>query len=284
MMAREGRARRLVTVLPLALMAVALMAVAALPVASLQQRAAVSLAPALQSTEAIESPEEQFQEGNRRYQAGDFEGALTAYLGILKAGFESGDLQYNLGNTYFKLGDLGHAILSYERARRALPHDENVRSNLALARSLTVDKITPLPGFWVPKVVRWWVDLMPRTILIALVAIGYLTVTVCLFLRVVNPGAGPWPGRLAVALGIVTLVFAIPLTVRELGLGRTERGVVLATEAAVQSAPSEDPSLQLFTIHEGTVVRVDRRAEGWLEVVLEDGKVGWIRSETLERI
>jgi len=241
-------------------------------------------ATALQKTDAGAEPGDRFQEGNRLYQAGDFEGARDAYLAILEDGFESGALQYNLGNAYFKLGDLGHAILSYERARRALPHDESVRSNLALARSLTVDKITPLPGFWVTRVARWWVELLPRTLLISIVAIGYLVAALCLFLRIIDPGAGPWPVRLALTTGAITLVFALTLTVRELGLGRSERGVILATEAAVQSAPSEDASLQLFTVHEGTLVSIDRRAEGWLEVVLEDGKVGWIRSDALEPI
>ena len=67
-------------------------------------------------------------------------------------------------------------------------------------------------------------------------------------------------------------------------MGRAERGVILQTEAAVQSAPSDDPSLQLFTIHEGAVVRIDRRSSDWLEIVLEDGKVGWLRAGDLETI
>ena len=59
---------------------------------------------------------------------------------------------------------------------------------------------------------------------------------------------------------------------------------MMSAQTPVQSAPADDPSLQLFTVHEGTVVRIDRRAEEWLEVVLEDGKVGWVRSGTLETI
>lgn len=48
----------------------------------------------------------------------------------------------------------------------------------------------------------------------------------------------------------------------------------------VRSAPLDDEALTLFTVHEGTKVRVDRRAE----VVLEDGKVGWVPVDVFETI
>ena len=52
------------------------------------------------------------------YQESDFEGALSSYLRVVEAGLESGEVYYNIGNAYFKVGDLARAILYYERARR----------------------------------------------------------------------------------------------------------------------------------------------------------------------
>jgi hypothetical protein len=40
----------------------------------------------------------------------------------------------------------------------------------------------------------------------------------------------------------------------------------------------------LFEIHEGTRVRIDQRAGLWAEIVLEDGKVGWVPVEAMEVI
>jgi SH3-like domain-containing protein len=77
--------------------------------------------------------------------------------------------------------------------------------------------------------------------------------------------------------GAVTVVFAINLAAIDLGIGVSEEAVVMVDEVAVHSAPSDDSSLQIFAIHEGTKIRVDRRSEEWVEVVLEDGKVGWDR-------
>ncbi len=62
-------------------------------------------------------------EGNRLYQESDFEGALAAYLRVYDSGFEAGDLNYNIGNAYFKTGDVARSILFYERAAKLMPGD-----------------------------------------------------------------------------------------------------------------------------------------------------------------
>ena len=227
-----------------------------------------------------------YQEGNRLYQEGDFEGALSSYLRVVEAGLESGEVYYNLGNAYFKIGDLARAILNYERARRLLPSDTDVRANLTLARSLTADDIEPLPTFWVLEAWRWWVDLVPRSLLILLVAGAYLTGTAGSIVLVMRRGtrSALWGGRVALGAGGVLLILGLNLAVRELGIGQAEEAVVMVPQVEVLSAPVDDETLAVFTVHEGTKVRVDRRAEAWAEVVLEDGRVGWVRVGVLETI
>ncbi len=230
--------------------------------------------------------EEFFAEGNRLYQDGDYAGAVERYERIVEAGYDSGALRYNIGNAYFKLGDLGKAILNYERSLRLSPRDEDARANLELARSLTVDQVTPLPGFWLFRVANWWVHLLSRGLLTILVAAAYLMTTAATVVFVLRRGSplAAWCARLAVVAGAVTVVFAINLAAIDLGIGVSEEAVVMVDEVAVHSAPSDDSSLQIFAIHEGTKIRVDRRSEEWVEVVLEDGKVGWVPVDALETI
>ena len=227
-----------------------------------------------------------FDEGNQRYQEGDFDGALERYAQILDQGLENGELYYNVGNAYFKLGQLGPAILYYERARRLMPGDDDLLANLELARSLTADAVAPLPRFWLFRAVGWWVGLLGRPALIWIVTLAYLVATTSLMAAILRP-ATPlafWARRTAIAAAIFTLVFGVNLVVRELGLGASEEAIVMADEATVQSAPSEDTALQIFTVHEGTKVRIDRRSDDWAEIVLEDGTVGWAQAEHLEPI
>ena len=227
-----------------------------------------------------------FDEGNQRYQDGDFDGALERYLRILDGGLESGELYYNIGNSYFKLGRLGPAILYYERARRLIPGDDDLLANLELARSLTADDITPLPGFWLFHAAGWWVGLLSRYALVWLVAVSYVTAmtAVILMIRRPAPRLATWGRRVAIAGAAVTIVFGVNLAVRELGIGTVEEAVIMVEEANVQSAPSDDSALQIFAVHEGTAVRIDRRSEAWVEIILADGKVGWVRADRLQPI
>ena len=224
-----------------------------------------------------------FDEGNRLYQEGDYAGAVELYERILESGVESGELHYNLGNARFRLGELGPAILHYERARRLMPRDGDLTANLELARSLTVDRVTPLPGFWLFRVARWWVDLLSRPVLLGMVTLAWLTAMGALIVAILGRGEslGRWARRVAATAGVVTVFFGVSLLARELEIGRPDEAVIMAEEVAVHSAPSDDEELLIFSVHEGTKVRVERRSDAWVEIVLADGKVGWVRSDRL---
>lgn len=51
----------------------------------------------------------------------------------------------------------------------------------------------------------------------------------------------------------------------------------------VFAEPSEDTT-ELFVIHEGTRVKVERKSSNWLEIKLIDGKTGWVTQKNLEII
>ena len=243
--------------------------------------AVVGLAPV-----PVSGQGELFEQGNQLYQQEEYARAVDAYEAVLSAGWESAALHYNLGNAYFKTGELGRAILEWERALALEPGDADALANLELARSLTVDAVEPLPRFWLLDVVAWWVNLIPTGQLRGLVALAWIALAAGFCVRVLarGKGAARWGARTAIASGLVVLVLGVNLLVRELGIGQAERGVVLADAVPVRSAPADQDDLTLFEIHEGTRVRVDRRAGEWAEIVLDDGKVGWVPSEVFEEI
>ena len=230
--------------------------------------------------------DELFQQGNQFYQAEDWSEAISAYENLLAAGFEGADLYYNLGNAYFKKGELGRSILNWERAAAIQPGEPDLRANLDLAGSLTIDVIEPLPEFWLLGVWSWWLHLIPYTALVLFVGGSWLLLVGGSITRILgrSDGSSRW-GTRAASVGAVVLVLAgANLVVRELGLGQADRGVILLEAVQVRSAPSEDEDLTLFEIHEGTRVRIDQRAGLWAEIVLEDGKVGWVPVEAMEVI
>ena len=82
----------------------------------------------------------QYNEANALYRDGDFAAARRSYLEVAEAGVQDARLYYNLGNACFKSGKLGEAILWYERARRLVPHDEDIKANLRFANLVKKDR------------------------------------------------------------------------------------------------------------------------------------------------
>jgi len=58
---------------------------------------------------------------DKLYQKGNYMQAVKGYEKLLKQG-ESAALYYNLGNSYYRLDNIPHAVLSYERAQRLALH------------------------------------------------------------------------------------------------------------------------------------------------------------------
>lgn len=227
-----------------------------------------------------------FEAGNLQYRNGEYDAALDSYLQIFESGFESSALYYNIGNCYFKRGDLGRSILFYERALARNPRDDDARANLELARSLTADEITPLPGFWVLRMARWWVHALPGSWLVAIVGLSYLAGTAALVVVILSRSNAlkMWGRNIAVVAAVLVLVFGVNLASLELRLGDPVEAIILADQVSVRSAPSDDQALHVFTIHEGTKARIDKQSGEWMEIVLADGKVGWVKVEVLEII
>lgn len=91
----------------------------------------------------------QFEQANKLYQQDKFEEAADAYQEILRSGYESAGVYYNLGNCYFQLDQLGLSILNYRRAEMLDPYDDEIRHNLELAKKAAIDdfETMPLPIF-----------------------------------------------------------------------------------------------------------------------------------------
>ena len=89
---------------------------------------------AMAGTTVFAGPPQNFDQANQHFQAGNFAGAAEAYQAEINSGGASAALLYNLGNSQYRMGEFGRAILSYERARLLTPRDPDLLANLSLAR------------------------------------------------------------------------------------------------------------------------------------------------------
>ena len=246
--------------------------------------AALSLGTAVAQSDSLSSTA-RWERAQSAYVEGNYELAAEEYRAIVDGGEYSLKLYYNLGNAYFKLGDMGRAILFYNRALRLAPSNEDVRHNLALAESQIKDRITAVPEFFVKTWVRALRNAMSCTawsVLSLLTAAAFLAMLLLFLLAspIVVRKVGFYGGVAMLLLFICTTSFAVAS--RNDILSR-EGAVVLSSAISVKSSPDRSAT-DLFVLHEGTKLRILAEVDGWYEVVIADGKKGWIESHTVEQI
>lgn len=232
-----------------------------------------------------QTAEQLWNKANTAYINGDFHAAADTYEELLSRGVSSMKLYYNLGNAYFKDDRIGKAILYYNRALRLAPGNDDIRYNLSVAEARTKDNIEDIPEFFF---VTWMRDIrhMMGCTAWSLLSLALLACMLGLFLvyllaqRISLRKAGFYGTVVAALLFMLTTWFAVGER-REM-LDDTS-AVVMTASTAVKSSPDKS-STDLFVLHEGTVVTITDRLDGWCEVVIADGKKGWVEGRKIEII
>jgi len=228
------------------------------------------------------APAAVFQQANAEYQRGDFASAERLYKTLLQSGNDDGAVYYNLGNSCFKQKKLGEAIYFWEKARRKLPGDPEIRENLELANLLVVDRIESPPD---PLVLRA-LDRAAHFFTVGqeswIVLLLWTSVNVALGLRFLGRSARLRAAALASSWGsgVLLVVFACSLGWKIHEARSRVEGVVVEPKADIRSGPGRE-NVTVFTVHEGIVVRVRGEAAGWYQVSLSNGWSGWVEKDVL---
>ena len=238
---------------------------------------ATALAAAVPTT-----PQTAFFRANTLYTQGQYAEAVEAYEAVLQSGLVSGNLYFNLGNAYFKAGQVGRAILNYERARHFLPSDPDLAANLRFAHSLTGTEVCQ-PPLWqrlvFPLAQRVatdqlvWLTCVTYTLLFAILAVYRLWPRRPRWLRSVGWG---------VAASLVVLTLSL---VQQLRTSEWQRhAVVLKQEdTPVRFEPAASGTVH-FSVTQGTRVQVFDVREDWWQVARCDGRRGWVEKDALEEL
>ena len=115
------------------------------------------------------------------YAAGEWTSAARSWEAVREAGLESSTLYYNIGNAYFKDGDIAHAILWYERALKLDPTNEDAGFNLSFARNQVQDKIEEIPEPFIEVIGHKMCRILPSDTW-AVLAVVFFAVTLALVL------------------------------------------------------------------------------------------------------
>lgn len=231
------------------------------------------------------SPTEAMVVGNQHYEAGQYAEAIEVYKSIVEAGIHDSALYYNLGNAYYKHGDLGWAILYYRRAHHLEPRDPDVRNNLVVARSQTLDQLEAEEGILTNfvQIAEAWLTLSEASILalILWLFIGLFALVAILSERLRRFSL--W----AIFVVAVFLVLGLISMANRYYLEQTSPpAVIVAQEVDVTSGPGDaEQYLVEFNLHAGAEVRLLESRPGWRRITLPgDDFQGWVPAEAVIQV
>ena len=220
------------------------------------------------------------------YVKGDYKAAIEIYESLAANNGESADVYYNLGNAYYKSENIAKAVLNYERALLLNPDDEDIRFNLELARSKTVDKVAPEYKFFLMEWLESIINLLSISAWSILAVVSFVVMLLTLLLFLFGKSVSTKKTGFIIALFSLFITIFANLSALHRYHYLTERNdaVIMEPSVTAKSTPSNSGT-ELFVIHEGRKVKIsDDSMREWTEIELEDGHKGWIPSSSLERI
>lgn len=210
---------------------------------------------------------------------GDWRAAAAAYEAMVDAHPYDPSLQYNLALCYDHAGDIGHAVLAYERCLRLSPRASDARHNLALLRESHALPAVSIVGNRPPDFISW------------------LSATewqwLCLLAAIVMIGGSWW---CVLRASHQSRVF--PLSVTMVGLfvmmgsiailhfreGEEKRAVVTATDASLLLSPFASAEV-ITKCPPGSLLMVGQTQGSFLYgEMLPQGTKGWLPRSAVQPV
>lgn len=203
----------------------------------------------------------------------------------LSKGLESSELYYNLGNAYFRVNDIAHARLYYERALLLDPGDRDIRHNIEYVKTKIEDKIIVADTFFLNIWFRSIQSLFNSNTWAITAIVSFLLLVACLVLfffgrTVVVKKAAFYAGIVLLVVVVLSNVFAYN---QKNSVENRDTAVIMAGSASVHSSPDSN-SKEIFILHSGTKVNITKEDRSWIEIEIDNGSIGWIQRDKLEII
>lgn len=221
-----------------------------------------------------------FVTGNIAYKSGEYQKAIENYESIVVQGKASGNVYYNLANAYFKVNNVGRAILNYERAIRLNPRDGDIKYNYQFVLAQEGLKRVESDFSFITNIfykIESFYQINEIFIMICAILFLMGVIHVCgLFFRMRRAHIN---GLLSV-LGIIFLVYCF----LGINMARDRRGSAIILQKTDSKFEPRNESTTHFKLSPGTKVRLIKVEDDWVKVQRDDGKLGWLSQSSVEKI
>ena len=225
--------------------------------------------------------DENFYKANNYYNNSKYLESINIYESILAGGWESSNLYYNLGNSYFRQNQIGQSIWAYNKALKMDPRNEDLIKNLSIAEAKIKDRIILPDEFYFVKV---YGNFKSRYTLKEWLLAGGIIVlfTVVSFLISEFQILNNWKiVRVVKILMLLTVMIHLVTLDKFFDDNDDKLGIIIDNQVKAYSGPFYGDNSILFNINEGTEVMIKQNQKNWTEIILLDGKRGWITSNKI---
>jgi tetratricopeptide (TPR) repeat protein len=218
-----------------------------------------------------------FAKANQDYSEGHFREAGDGYQVLVRSGQLSANLFYDLGNAWFRLGDFGQAILSYERALALDPHHPEAESNLRLvrdeARALELKK----------NVIERYVDAGTSTQYSIAASIAFwLALFAAARLFFLRRRSAKLITLIILSLGVFTCALFALYTMET---GSNGRALAIVTGKNIEARlATADNANSVLALPPGSEIKVLSERGDWIYAALPNDLRGWIPANSAERV
>ena len=222
-----------------------------------------------------------FSDANVAYKAKEYAQAATLYEALLEKYPKVATLHYNLGNTYYRLGAMGKAILAYERALVLEPRNSDVRHNLSYMRDLLEYRVEDKRNWYIRAGDTALRYIRAEEISLLALTSYMLFILACAYVVFYNRGV-PWGWRRKVLLIVAVCMFAL-WGAKNVQTNVIRDAVVMSDEVEARYGPSRSDQVA-FRLGEGLKVHVVDKREDWSRIILTNGESGWVRGVDIQEV
>jgi tetratricopeptide (TPR) repeat protein len=221
-----------------------------------------------------------FDKANTFYEQQAYDSAANYYEKILTAGTTNSTVYFNLGNSYFRLKKAGLALLNYEKALKLSPNDADIKANIMFANSSIIDKIPAPQQSFIATMLSHLHTLLPLHAQLWLL-FGCLFVLAVLFVLFLYAASNMrlWIIYASVIFLVMTAALGFSVGNKIYTSERFSYAIVLTPSLDVKNQP--DGNKVLFSVHEGSKLRITQTINDCAFVSLPTGVSGWVNVSSL---
>lgn len=224
-----------------------------------------------------------FEKANQFYMNEHFDSAAVYYEKIIDAGILNSSVLYNLGNTCFRQKKLGLSRYFYEKALKLNPKDPDISVNIRYLKANIIDKVPDQENGFIDSLVEQLHLFFPLNtqlwILFGLLLSISILLSSCLY---ISGNKKLWFIYFSALLSLFLVINGISAGVKINQLENISYAILLSPVAEARNEP--DGNKILFSIHEGTKIRIRKTNGAWSLISLPNGVSGWIESKDIGRI